>query len=291
MTAHDREHEPEPEPEIETDPETTETGTENESERSGDTDSGPILVPNRILETDAIEPGVVSLLSRASVVLLGYHELPEQTPPGQARLQFEDRAQNRLDELAESLELAGATVETRLVFTHDREQTLNRVADETNCVATLLPNPSMRLEDVLVPLRGERSVERVAGLVGNLLAGLDVSVTLYHLERGDERASAAVLERGRKVLTGRGVDPELIETRTETSRTPVRAIVRTAEEFDAVVMGESDPGVMTFVFGQTAAEVAERFRGPVLVVRRRGDEDGPADDPTVPVERSEDSTE
>lgn len=284
-------HDPEPEPKsgTETEPETTER--ENGEPNGASTGAGPILVPNRILETDAIEPGVVTLLSRARVVLLGYHELPEQTPPGQARLQFEDRAQNRLDELAESLELAGATVETRLVFTHDREQTLNRVADETNCVGTLLPNPSMRLEDVLVPLRGERSIEQVAGLVGDLLAGLDVSVTLYHLERGDERESAAVLERGRQVLTARGVDPGLIETRTETSHTPVRAIVRTAEEFDAVVMGESDPGVMTFVFGQTAAEVAERFRGPVLVVRRRGDEEGPADEPIVPVGRSDDSAE
>ncbi|WP_263018837.1 universal stress protein [Natronobiforma cellulositropha] len=258
-----------------------ETATDTDTDTSG---PGPILVPVRVLEGQSVEPGVATLLSRARVLLLGYHEVPDQTPPGQARFQFEDRATERLADVAGELEVAGATVETRLVFTHNREQSLNRVAEETGCVGTVIPNPAMRLEDVLVPLRSERSLERVAGLTGDLLAGLDVGVTLYRLEREDEETSGRVLERARELLEARGVDPDLIETRVDTSLTPVRTIVNTASEYDAVVMGESDPSVTTFVFGETAAEVAERFHGPVLVVRRQSHDERP-DEPTYAVDR------
>lgn len=33
-------------------------------------------------------------------------------------------------------------------------------------------------------------------------------------------------------------------------------------------MGESDPSVLTFVFGESSEQVADRFLGPVLVVRQ-----------------------
>ena len=255
---------------------------------------GPILVPIRVLEDQSIEPGVVTLLSRANVFLLGYHELPEQTPPGQARLQFEDRANERLEALKESLEEGGATVETRLVFTQDRQQTFDRVAKEEACIGTVILNPSMEMESVLVPLRGGPTAERIAKIVGTMLAETGVSITLYHLEigvelrdgerrkqreretteRGDEdvidlSGDPTGLERGAEILLECGVDADLLETRVDTTATPVRRIARTAEEFDAVVMGESDPGVITFVFGQSATQIADRFNGPVLVVRRQ----------------------
>ena len=35
----------------------------------------------------------------SDVTVLGYHVLPEQTAPGQARLQFEEQAQKKLDDL------------------------------------------------------------------------------------------------------------------------------------------------------------------------------------------------
>jgi len=53
------------------------------------------------------------------------------------------------------------------------------------------------------------------------------------------------------------------------------AIVDAADEFDAVVMGESDPSLATFVFGLRSEQVAEQFLGPVLVVQREpGSTDG-----------------
>jgi len=41
------------------------------------------------------------------------------------------------------------------------------------------------------------------------------------------------------------------------------------------MLGESDPSVMTILFGEKSEQVADRFIGPVLVVRQPREE--PAD--------------
>jgi len=96
-----------------------------------------VLVPLAILKGETVSAGVVDSLSNAEVVLLGYHVVPEQTPPGQARMSFEEHAEDALGETAAAFEDAGVPVETVLVFTHDRGETVGRVADERGCKAVL----------------------------------------------------------------------------------------------------------------------------------------------------------
>jgi len=49
-----------------------------------------VLVPVAILEGESPSAGLIALLGSTDVTVLGYHVLPEQTPPDQARAQFED---------------------------------------------------------------------------------------------------------------------------------------------------------------------------------------------------------
>ncbi|WP_343160893.1 hypothetical protein [Halorubrum sp. CBA1125] len=79
-------------------------------------------------------------------------------------------------------------------------------------------------------------------------------------------------------LVDRGVDRAAVATRIEESTAPIDAIADHARDHDAVVMGETDPSVTTFVFGMPAEQVAERFLGPVLVVQRPRPTDGDGDD-------------
>lgn len=46
-----------------------------------------VLVPLKILEGASVPPGLIDLLGTVDVTVLGYHVLPEQTTPDQARLQ------------------------------------------------------------------------------------------------------------------------------------------------------------------------------------------------------------
>jgi len=234
------------------------------------TDRPSILVPIRVLEGESVPEGVPELLAHAHVVLLGYHVIPEQTAPGQAQMQFEERANDRIDEYEEIFEDAGATVERRLVFTHDGQRTLDRMTTEHDCLAVLVPNATGEIEDVLVAIRGAVGVDRLARVVAGVFGPMGVTVTLYHVadEAETDQDVQTLLDGATQRLTDLGMDAASIETRIEREQDALDAIVDSAEAYDAVVMGESDPSLVTFVFGMPAAQVADRFLGPVLVVQR-----------------------
>ena len=237
-------------------------------------DRPSVLVPIEVLEGETLPEGVPELLANAHVVLLGYHVLPEQTAPGQARMQFEERAKRKLTEFEDRLEAAGATVERHLVFTHSEQKTLDRKLDEYDCLAVLVPNACEPPEDVLVAIRGTVGVDRITRVVAGLFAGSDVTVTLYHGMLEDEtRADAKTFLEGVSDRLGRLGFPETaVAYSIDEEEGDVDRIVELAEEHDAVVMGETDPSVATFVFGMPSRQVAKRFLGPVIVVRREHDD-------------------
>jgi nucleotide-binding universal stress UspA family protein len=239
------------------------------------TDRPSILVPIRVLEGESIPEGVPELLANAHVVLLGYHVIPEQTATGQAQMQFEDRATERLEAYETMFEEAGATVERRLVFTHQGQKTIDRMTTEHDCLAALVPNATGPVEDVLVAVRGAVGIDRLARVAAGLFGETDASVTLYHVAEPDETDEdvGTLLDGLMNRLENLGMAAARIETRVERGGGTLDAIVDAADAFDAVVMGESDPSLATFVFGLPADQVADRFLGPVLVVQRE-----PADD-------------
>jgi nucleotide-binding universal stress UspA family protein len=234
------------------------------------TDRPSILVPVRVLEGESIPEGVPALLANAHVVLLGYHVIPEQTAAGQAQMQFEDRATDRLDKYEAMFEEAGATVERRLVFTHHGQKTIDRTTAEHDCLAALVPNATSQVDDVLVAVRGTVGVDRLTRVVAGLFGEMDAAVTLYHVAEADETDDdiGPLLDGMADRLAELGVDTSAIETRVERDEDPLDAIVDAAEAFDVVVMGETDPSLSTFVFGMPADQVADRFLGPILVVQR-----------------------
>jgi len=234
------------------------------------TDRPSILVPIRVLEGESIPEGVPELLSNAHVVLLGYHVVPDQTATGQAKMQFEERANKRLDRYESILEAAGATVERRLVFTHDGQKTLDRISDKEDCLAVLVPNGTIPPKDVLVAVRGTAGVSRLADAVAGLFRSTDVTVTLYHVTETNETDDdvETFLDGVRDRLIDKGMVPSAIETRIDPEQRRLKAIAAAAEGYDALVMGESDPSLTTFVFGLPAEQIADRFLGPVLVVQR-----------------------
>lgn len=241
------------------------------------TERPSILVPVRVLEGESIPEGVPELLANAHVVLLGYHVVPDQTATGQAQMQFEARARKRLDEFEAIFEDAGATVEHRLVFTHHGQKTIDRTITEYDALAVLVPNATRPPEDVLVAVRGAVGVDRLARVVAGLFADTGAEITLFHVAEEDETTDdvRTFLDGVSDRMTDLGLDASAIATRSGGDGDPLDAIVDAADEYDAVVMGESDPSLTTFVFGMPADQVAEQFLGPVLVVQR---ESSTADD-------------
>jgi hypothetical protein len=227
------------------------------------------LLPISVLEGQSVPEGVPDLLANAHVVLLGYHVVPDQTATNQARTQFEDQALRRLDDLTAILEHAGATVESKLVFTHDSQTTIDRISEEEDCLAVLIPNATRPIENVLVAVRGVVGNDRFVRVVSGLFADTDVDVTLYHVAAEDESDAdvETLLDGIATRLSEEGMRSDSVDIEVARGGDPQEVIVDATTDYDAVVMGESDPSVTTLLFGMRADQVARQFLGPVLVVQ------------------------
>lgn len=235
-----------------------------------------VLVPVAILEGESPSAGLIELLGSADVTVLGYHVLPEQTPPDQARAQFEDRAVSALEDLSTEFEAAGGDADHRLVFTHDRRKSIDRIAGETGANAYTISGATGDVERLLVPLSGDVAVDQIVGFVTDLIDGREVGVTL--LRTAADGQSDRTLEDAADELAATGID---VTARSVDSK-PFDALVDAVADHDAIVMGERAPSLASFVLGDEAERIAAASVGPVLVVRdtsgdstRIPDRDGP----------------
>lgn len=229
-----------------------------------------VLIPIEVLEGETVTDALVEFLAPAEIVILGYHVIPDQTPAEQASMQFEDRARKAIDDIAASFEEEGRDVLTRVVFTHDGDKTIERVAEDVEATAVLLPNPAADVEEVLVPLRGAVDVERLADLVAILASDGDLQVTLWGVASGDADVETdALLTAAEATLEKRGVPDSQVSTETSTVESPIAAIMERSVDFDVIVMGEGRETLLTTVIGEDTERIAEGAVTPVLVVRRR----------------------
>ncbi|WP_299236290.1 universal stress protein [Natronomonas sp.] len=220
-----------------------------------------VLVPVAVLDGGTVSPGLMSLLGTVDVTVLGYHELPEQTPPDQARLQYEERATDALEDLREEFETAGGAAEHRLVFTRDREQTIARIAEETDADAFAISGMTGDVDRLLVSLSDGVATERVLSFVAALIGGREIGVTLFLA--GDESGQRR-LEDAAERLRGDGID---VRTEFVPDDPAFEALMDVLPGHDAVVVGENAPSLRSLVFGSESERLASASVGPVLVVR------------------------
>lgn len=223
-----------------------------------------VLVPVAVLEGESVSLGLMNLLGTMDVTVLGYHVLPEQTPPDQARLQYEERATETLADIAEEFRQAGGDADHRLVFTHDREKTIQRIAEETDARAYAIRGATGAVDRLLVPLTGDVAIERVLSFVADLVGDRPIGVTLF-LAADEESEDRESLDEAAAILSERGID---VRTELAVDAAPVQALVEAVAGHDAIVMGERAPSLRSLLFGEESARVATETVGPVLVVRR-----------------------
>jgi nucleotide-binding universal stress UspA family protein len=224
-----------------------------------------VLVPVQVLEGESVPLGLMTLLGTMDVTVLGYHVVPEQTPPDQARLQYEDRATEALEDVAEEFRQAGGDAGYRLVFTHDRTKTVRRVAEEVDSRAYVVSGATGAVDRLLVPLTGDVDVDRILSFVADLVGDREIGVTLF-LAPDEETAEArASLDEAAGVLAGRGID---VDAELVPGGDPFGALIEAVAGHDAVVVGERAPSLQSLLFGDEAERIAAESVGPVLVVRR-----------------------
>jgi len=220
-----------------------------------------VLVPVEVLDGKTVSPGLMNLLGTVDVTVLGYHVLPEQTPADQARLQFEERATDALVDLCEEFETAGGAADHRLVFTHNREQTITRIANEIDARAFAISGMTGNVDQLLVSLSGDVATDRILDFVETVVGDREIGVTLFLAGKDPDETR---LEDGADRLRDVGID---VRTELAENGSFFEALMAIVPGHDAVVMGENSPSIRSLVFGESHDRVAAASVGPVLVVR------------------------
>jgi hypothetical protein len=232
-------------------------------------DGSTVLVAVDVSAEATPPAGILDLLGAVDVVLLGYYPVPSQAAPAQIKHQHGSDAAERLRALKGALEPRVGSVVDELYYTHDREETIDRVADEYGCDAVLRLGPVDVVDRILVPLRGDSNVDNILDLVGNLLAVGDASVTLFHsVEEGTERDyGETLLADAADRLGAAGVDSDRIDRQLSVTDGTSASIVTRAGDFDVVVLGETEPSLRDRIFGAVQRETLTGTDLPVFVVR------------------------
>jgi nucleotide-binding universal stress UspA family protein len=234
-----------------------------------DADDYCVLVPVAVLDGQSVPTTIVEAFAPIPVLLLGYNEVPDQTLPAQARDQYGERAKRELEERRSVFEGAGCPVTSRLVFTNDRFTTFERVAVEAECNAILILNPVPVLETMLVAIRSNVNLDRLAHLVATVLEGTEIEVTLFHAvsKKSKRGQGEELLETAASAFVDAGVDSERVSRSVVIADSPTSAILEAAEDHDFIVAGESRPSIRQYIFRGRAERIAKRTSDPVLVVR------------------------
>ena len=224
-----------------------------------------ILVPVDLSEAEPPDLRVIDRLGAVEVVLLGYFPVPDQAEPALIREEYGSEAADRLDAVAAD---HGNPAEV-LVFTHDREATIDRVADEYGCNAVLTGGDSATVDRVLVPIRGDINLDRILAVVADLLLAGEETATLFHsvAEDADPSGGELLLMGAVDRLVEHGVDRDRIDWRVSESGDPRNDIVDLGAEYDLVVLGETEPSLRERIIGDVLSGIVDALASPALIVR------------------------
>jgi len=229
-----------------------------------------VLIPFELPDPEPLSKILVEDFSTLDVVIMGHYAVPEQTPRGVAREQFENEAQATLDGIAARFAERGTNTKTRLVFGKERGESIDRIAIEEGCAAELDPAPTEGIEKILVPLPDVAEFSRLPEFVRLLCEETTNEITLFHVVEGEEERQRGedIVEETREGLLERGFDPDEVDTLVVEGGEHDDEIIRVADDYDAVVMYEAESQLGDRIFGTLPDRIKKKTGDPVVIVRR-----------------------
>ncbi|WP_152421213.1 universal stress protein [Natronolimnohabitans innermongolicus] len=207
-------------------------------------------------------------MTDSDVHVLGVCTVPDQTAPAQARHETAPENEDVVGEIVDRLRTAGATTTSKLVYTHNRREEIDRIAKAEASDVILVPHHAERMEWILVQLRGDVNVEQITGVVGGFPNDTLGHVQLLHAADSelDQPIGEALLAMAREQLRESGIDEQVIDAELVESDDAVGTIIERAKNYDAIVMGGNKPSLMDYIFGDVPHRISQASGCPVFVV-------------------------
>lgn len=233
-----------------------------------------LLVPVDISDGTPPAQPLIDLCRSVDVILLGYYPVPDQIAPAQLREDHETDATEALAEIAEKFRASGIDITDVLVFTHDRQDTIDRLAGKYGCDAVLTLGDAERIERVLVPVRGDTNLKRIVSLLANAMQVSDASVTFFHsVAEGSDPSHGEFLIRGAvDRLEEAGIDRDRIDWQLSDTESPEDEIIELAREYDLLVLGETNPSLREQILGTVQSRIIDEVDNPAFIMRNLGED-------------------
>ena len=233
------------------------------------TDDSTILVPVDVSVAEPPDQVILKLLRPVNIVVLGYYPVPKQTAPAHLKEDHEAEATERLANIVSTYARADHDVEDVLVFTKDRRDSLDRIAEQYDCDAVFVPGEAEAIGQILVPLRGDVNLERIISLVGDLGRASDAAVTLFHsvAEGTDPSQGEFILRGAADRLSEEGVDRDRVDWKLSEGGSPKRDIIDLVADYDLVVLGETEPSLRDRILGAVLTPILDEIEKPAIIVR------------------------
>jgi nucleotide-binding universal stress UspA family protein len=233
------------------------------------TGNSTILLPVDVSNTEPPDQVILELLKPVNLVVLGYYPVPKQTAPAHLKEDHEVEAAKRLEDIVSRFSSGDHKVEDVLVFTKDREETIDRIAEQHDCDAVFVLGETDTIDRILVPLRGDVNLERIVSLVGELVRVSDATVTLFHsVSDGTDPSQGEFILRGAADrLAEDGVDRGRIDWQLSEGGSPKREIIDLVADYDCVVLGEAEPSLRDKILGAVITPILEEIKKPAIIVR------------------------
>ncbi|MFB6227367.1 MAG: hypothetical protein ABEH88_02090 [Halobacteriales archaeon] len=228
-----------------------------------------ILVPVDVSEDDPLAQSLIDFCRSVEVVLLGYYPVPDQAAPAQLRQDHESDATATLERIAGAFRDSDVDVTDVLVFTHDREDTIDRVANQYDCDAVLTLGEAENIETVFVPVRGDTNLERIVSLLAGVMRMSDASITFFHsvAENSDPSHGEFLVRGAVDRLDEAGIDRERIDWQLSEEDSPHDEIIELAPRYDLLVLGETKPSLRERILGTVPSRIVDEVDNPAFIVR------------------------
>lgn len=225
-------------------------------------ESTRILVPVILPDSEPISPWLVDFVEPLDVLLLGCYRVKEQISPEQARDEFEEDAKAAIEEIADAFSDAGTTAETKLVFTPEPVETIDRIAAENDIDVILVPAAIEQIRSVLALITPEVHLDRMRRCTSALLEDReDVELRLVEViePRDDNEDRDAVLGDFEQALVDTGVERDQITTRLLECEDPDEECVEVSRDYDIILMDAGEHRLRNRLLRETPC--------PIIIVR------------------------
>lgn len=233
-----------------------------------------LLVPIDVSDSVSLSERLIEVLQSSDVVLLGYWPIPDQSSADQARDQFGEEADQRLQGVADQFTTQGINFQSRVAFTKDRRQLIDSAANGYECQSVLLPGTetvSSGPKRAIVLVKPNADLNRLVTTLGALFAETNVEIFLFHAAGTKNKhfydATEYMLRGLADRLSELGIDANRIEWEQTTGGDRLDRILSRVPDFDFVVLGESNPSIRERIFGTVQASVSEEIDNPQLTIR------------------------